>query len=276
MGPTVLFSHEISITHPNARQNRAEAAANEGGYELWVAATSPLPEDRPVGRTYNVSFMLQYWQRPQMIEEFTKKLWECTHGDLGTGQLGPGVTSELLVNVDSRGDAAAWDAAMASYSSGRFVNLIFSNDLHEVHGYNRLASVARGTVVIIMQDDDMPPETCAWAKYVLLEFQKRPRLGAVGLRNGIMFHPHTVVDSVYDTAHEGHGGKWERCREAGRTVHNSPYRDAELGLPFAFVAVVDMAPLALRREAFFDVGALHPPRAFATSCLQWRTSAPEG
>lgn len=65
-------------------------------------------------------------------------------------------------------------------SPGRFVNLVFSNDLHEVHGYNRLADVSRGRVVILMQDDDMPPETCSWVKYVLWEFEKRPKLGAVG------------------------------------------------------------------------------------------------
>lgn len=35
------------------------------------------------------------------LQMVTKELWQCTHGNLGTGKL-KGVTSELLVNVDSR------------------------------------------------------------------------------------------------------------------------------------------------------------------------------
>lgn len=84
-------------------------------------------------------------------QSIARRLYECTHGGLGTGQLGPGVTSELLVNVDSRGDGGAWDAVAAELAAGNFVTAVLSNNLHEVHGYNRLARMARGEVLIILQ-----------------------------------------------------------------------------------------------------------------------------
>ena len=57
---------------------------------------------------------------------------------------------------------------------------VLSNNLHEVHGYNRLSGIARGRVLVIMQDDDMPPDSCAWLGYLLAEFERFPLLGALG------------------------------------------------------------------------------------------------
>lgn len=41
----------------------------------------------------------------ECAQEMTERLWQCTNGNLGEGQLGQGITSELLVNVDSRASA---------------------------------------------------------------------------------------------------------------------------------------------------------------------------
>ena len=172
-------------------------------------------------------------------QEMTERLWQCTNGNLGEGQLGQGITSELLVNVDSRASAhirltsqrrcsptcangrrgtathgtrcpqntqmvdtvlgpeargfwgavpqrPSWPSAPGRLA-GSFVTAVLSNNLHEVHGYNRLASIARGEVMIIMQDDDMPPQSCTWLKYLLREFQRFPHLGAVG--ESRLLHP---------------------------------------------------------------------------------------
>ena len=40
------------------------------------------------------------------MQELCSRLYKCTHGTLGDGQLSNGVTSELLVNVDSRASTA--------------------------------------------------------------------------------------------------------------------------------------------------------------------------
>lgn len=57
---------------------------------------------------------------------------------------------------------------------------MLSDNLHEVHGYNRLAEMARGRVLVFMQDDELPPRGCGWAHYVLEQFGRHPRLGAIG------------------------------------------------------------------------------------------------
>lgn len=40
----------------------------------------------------------------------------------------------------------------------------------------------------------------------------------------MMIHPHTVLDDVYKKGHDEGDRTWERCRDAGRSVKNSPYR----------------------------------------------------
>ena len=167
------------------------------------------------------------------------------------------MTSELLVNVDSRGDAAAWDEEVTRYANGSFVTAVLSNNLHEVHGYNRLAAMARGTVLVVLQDDDMPPLQCSWASYVLRLFQQHPRLGALGarrcchrrgrrqrqrgrayleralptgMRAGNFWHPHDVMDDVFrPPGGQRHNGEnWEACVE-GQSYHESIFRRAAHG-----------------------------------------------
>jgi hypothetical protein len=51
---------------------------------------------------------------------------------------------ELVVNVDHPGDAEQWAAAVTRTRG--FVVPVFSNNVHEIRAYNRLAAVARGKV----------------------------------------------------------------------------------------------------------------------------------
>jgi hypothetical protein len=64
------------------------------------------------------------------------------------------MTSELIVNVDNPDEAAAWLAQQRA--RGDFITLLFSNNVHEIRGYNRGAGAASGRVVIFLQDDDVP------------------------------------------------------------------------------------------------------------------------
>ena len=57
--------------------------------------------------------------------------------------------SEFLVNVDNPEEAAEWVKHV--YPNEGFVVPVFSYNLHEARGYNRLASLARGDVVVIVQ-----------------------------------------------------------------------------------------------------------------------------
>lgn len=161
-----------------------------------------------------------------------------------------------------QGDAGLWDAITSRFENGSFITAVGSNNLHEVHGYNRLASMARGEVLILMQDDDMPPESCAWARHVVQLTRRWPRLGAIGMRNGDMFFPSEALDEVFRPKNltreeaEGRGKEypWQHCREGPKQARNL-HRDAATGLPFDFVTVVDMAPLA---RAQTTAGPLFP------------------
>lgn len=115
-------------------QSEVDALSKELNFSLLPLANSPLPDDRPIWRHVTVSFMLQYYKHNHTVavrtrvlsdrahyarvrcaelapiaapicsasvQEISRRLWDCTHGNLGDGQL-PGLTSELLVNVDSR------------------------------------------------------------------------------------------------------------------------------------------------------------------------------
>ena len=93
-----------------------------------------LPRSR--ARAVNVSFVLQYFRNSKNIQPIVERLFTCTHGRAGAGGLlPPGLTSELVAHVDSRGDGAAWDDAVKSTAGeASFVTVILSDDLHEVHG----------------------------------------------------------------------------------------------------------------------------------------------
>ena len=153
------------------------------------------------------------------------RLWQCTHGSLGRGDVGgAGLTSELIVNVDSRGDGAVWDEYVDKYASGSFVTALLSNNLHEVHGYNRAAAVARGEVVMLLQDDEIPPRNCAWLKYVIALYNRWPRLGAIGMRRGDLWHPLGLFDKKWiDSGIRDPG----RCR-TGTALRQPLHRRATL------------------------------------------------
>ena len=216
-------------------QLAAHRCASGGSSFALPLPAAPLPADRPAWRQVNVSFLLQYYKHPWTIGDIVERLWRCTHGDRRSGK-STRVTAELIVNVDSRGDAGTWEEAMANTSAdgSSFLTVVLSNNLHEVHGYNRLAAMAAGRVIVLMQDDDVPPQSCGWIKYVLALFERHPRLGGVGLRGGKLWHPAAVLrDEPPFSAIEDIELR-ERCAGAGDLA--APlHRDPILGIPFDFV-----------------------------------------
>ncbi len=180
----------------------------------------------------NVSFILQYFRQPAAIERIASYYHSCTNGSRGAAQ-NPGLTSELIVNVDSGEDAGAWAAAAAA-AGDDFITLVVSPNVHELRGYNRGAGVARGGVLILLQDDDTPAGSCAWLSNVTRLFAARPRIGAVGLKKAC------VVE-----------GNCRRSWERDAVRYSDPLLG---GLRYQFTAVADFSPLALRASAYADVG----------------------
>jgi hypothetical protein len=186
-------------------------------------------------------------------------LYACTTGSAYGGPVAEGVpvgtTSELIVNADSRGDGAAWDAAVNRTAHGSFLTVLLSNNVHEVHGYNRAAAVARGDVLVLLQDDMLPPADCRWVADLLARFSAFPRLGAVGLNIADTWMP--------STAHEAAGGVGESG--SGRMNQNDIWFRHQ-GVPFQFVTVADFSPFAVRATALAVVGGMDEGMAAPGEC----------
>lgn len=214
--------------------------------------TAPLPGNGPAGRPpfrrrYNITFVVEYFKHPRNIDAIVDSLAACQS---------PSLTSELVVNVDSRGDAAAWEEAMTRTATrrGGWLTVLLSSNLHEVHGYNRAAAVARGDVLVLLQDDALPPASCAWVGDVLRAFAAFPRLGALGLNIAEFWYP-------YDTFRDVPTGRLVNKRTM---PHDIMYRHQEV--PFQFVTVADFSPYAVRAAAFHHVGGMDEGLALPGEC----------
>jgi len=172
-----------------------------------------------------VSFLLQYFRRPWMVGPLVSALRSCSE-----------VTTQLLVNVDDtqEGEEGASLWLSAASSTGGWVLPVLSSNLHEVRAYNRLAHLASGRLLVLLQDDEVPPSGCGWLQHLLALFERWPLLGAVGMR---VYNMNTRPDN----------------RIKDREVY---FRDPSTNISMQFVQLVDFAPLAVRRTAFHHVGGL--------------------
>jgi GT2 family glycosyltransferase len=233
----------------SAVQLRAELAATERRLEsLRRAADVFVPPSlaRPLlsalpphsVRSVNVSFILQYYKQPTRLAPLVQRL----HGCLPAWAVA-GLTAELLVNVDSRGDAASWEAAQLT--SGAFLTVIHSHNLHELGGYNRGAALARGRLLVMLQDDELPPAgDCAWLPPLLAPFALRPQLGALTQRGGYYWFPEEL----------GRAGALQHMRAPDSGPR---FADPALsGAPFEWLSTFAFAPVAFRAAAFAAVGGL--------------------
>eukprot|EP00854_Cymbomonas_tetramitiformis_P010846 gene10846-12831_t len=64
--------------------------------------------------------------------------------------------NEVLVNNDGGTDHALWSQTLAKSSFNHYY-LVTSGNIHEIRGYNRLAKLAQGEILVFLQDDDLPP-----------------------------------------------------------------------------------------------------------------------
>ena len=182
----------------------------------------------------DISFIFQYFKNPFQVDTLLKGVLQC---------VGPKSKhiAEVLVHVDDATPESAteWHKA-ANRANARAkslghnatsVTLVFENNAHEIRGYNRLALMARGRLLFLMQDDDKI-DNCGWMEQTISIFDKFPHVGLVGT-NVAQTLPCSVASTRY----------W--C---------SAYRHAKLKLPMQFIGCVDIGPLVARRSAFIDVG----------------------
>jgi hypothetical protein len=101
------------------------------GKEHWLLKRDLFPYQK------NVSFVLQYFKHPDNIRTLVERLYGCR------AQMG-GLTSELLVNVDNPDEYETWMHAWNATDD--FLVPVFSHNIHEQRGYNRLGRMAIGRV----------------------------------------------------------------------------------------------------------------------------------
>jgi len=168
---------------------------------------------------------------------------------------------EVLVNDDSRSDSAAWLAEL----TGPNDFLLSSPNIHEIRAYNRLARLARGDYLLLLQGDHCLPPTAAWLRTGLGLFATFPRLGLLGGQMGYDEVPfRRIAESVSwgvepckpipfrvpaGSRGAAAGGSGDAHGGAGAAAG-----DGAAGSAFMFVAGVNIGPLLVRRDAFLLTG----------------------
>lgn len=122
--------------------------------------------------------------------------------------------------------------------------LIRSNDLHEIRTYNRAVDFARGRIVCVMQDDDIPPPDGQWVTAALALFERHPKLAILGCWRALTFDFRRESGEWYDKA-------------------DVSYVDPDIDVPFMFAQTIGIGPVFFRRQVFqslggFDLSFSHP------------------
>ncbi len=148
---------------------------------------------------------------------------------------------EIIVIDDGSRDGAL--EILPALLAGKNHFIIRSNDLFEIRTYSRALDFARGEIVALLQDDDIPPMGGAWIHDALQLFDQYPQMAVLGGRDGLELK---LADS----------------RDPEQSPHQVTYRavnqrDGErIDMPFRFVDVVNRAPMLLRRRAVQQLGGI--------------------
>lgn len=116
--------------------------------------------------------------------------------------------------------------------------MLHSNDVHEIRAYSRAIDYARGEIICLMQDDDLPPTDGTWLENALEVFARYPGLAVLGGWCGF--------DHYFETEYNA---PW---LPTGRRA--IPSKDPHTGLPLKFVENVNIGPYLLRKSVFHDLG----------------------
>eukprot|EP00899_Mesostigma_viride_P007088 jgi/Mesvir1/16380/Mv18124-RA.1 len=202
----------------------------------------------------DVSFVMQFFMRPsENIHGIVARL-AATHP-----------AEELIIMNDSGSHHDDWLTVMgggpkggtsAGAKSGKSkaatlgtVFVVYPHDLHEIRNYNtgaRLAS-ADASLLVFLQDDDLPPSQSFWVDQARALFGHYGRLGMVGGNRGRLDDSrHLKVRKMYIQGHKYGPGKY------GKIPHLAPPQVGSF--PFIFIYKANAAPLLVKRSSFFSVG----------------------
>lgn len=189
--------------------------------------------------------LLQYFKHPTEIPVILGHYHRCSGGVHGQGQV-PGLRAELLAFIDETSGWKQWRAEWNRSRGSFFFRGVFSHNFHESRGYNRLAAASRAPLLLLIQDDDVPPHACRWLRRGLGLFQSRPLLALAGFRHGLWKWRNTGWRPVPSTP------EW---RPRGPREY-FPTAEPRTGVRAYFPSVLDVGPLAVRRAVWQSIGGL--------------------
>lgn len=139
--------------------------------------------------------------------------------------------------------------------------IVISNNLHETRCYNRAMRMSSAEYFILMQDDDLPPESNGdedsenttpslnWVSHALELFDADPKLGVV---SGFIGQMWDGQDKGFEFGEQtsDHGGT-----RKGKTLR-IPFLSSRTLHPFMYVECAWIAPLFIRSESLHRLGGL--------------------
>lgn len=160
----------------------------------------------------------------------------------------PTPISELIVNDDggTGRSAVLWKAALHR-PSDIYVSM---PNVHEVRAYNRLAAMARGRLLILLQGDNCLPNSTDWIARAVRLFDALPSLGLIGGSMGF-----DGMHQTGDNWREGWGG--DPLHRIPSWVRGTGSAGVDAAIPFMHVGAVNIGPLIVQREAFVRIGGFN-------------------
>ncbi|GFR46805.1 hypothetical protein Agub_g8438 [Astrephomene gubernaculifera] len=183
-----------------------------------------------------VSVLLNYFKRAHMVSVMAAGLRNTTAYS--------GIPCELVVNVDNPHEADAWAAEVQS----GLVVPVFSANLHESRGYNRAARAARGSYLVIWQDDQKMPIKTNWVPDMVRLYETYPQLGVLGMNT------------------------YRLCKHMEPTNLFMPLdleADPKTGVQWNFIHAADFAPLGIRATTYRALGGLDEGSSRPGDCGIW-------
>ena len=212
-------------------------------------------------RRVQATFIMQYFNRAKTLGEIFDALAKSVkHSSISSPS---SFTMEVLANVDSgykKSDNWVKHALEFKKQTGNhdspFV-LSFSNDIHELRAYNRLAHVATAELLVFAQDDDKPdvtdPSSLSWLLDGLSLMRRHKDLALLGAYRG----RYDDGSRMKTSSNQNDGSKFGGNFESDRETRPIAYVDSELGVPFLWMYKVNMGPMLFRKSIFLSSGGFH-------------------
>ena len=172
---------------------------------------------------------MQYFKHSNTLSLLTERL--LTHS-----------LTELIIHADSNtdDDKRAFEQVLRVHHTHR-LRIVHSENVHELRGYNRAAVYAKAPLILLTQDDALPPSKPLWVDYLLTAFAMKggAQVDAMGLLAGK--HCSGTIPGRQVCSKRGQCG----------------FADTAAEQAFQYVDVLVMGPIAVRTDAFFSLGGFN-------------------